>query len=49
MKKNGYTTGVFGKWAGGYEGSCSTPDKRGIDEFYGYIFSFKLICIIPIF
>ena len=37
MKKNGYTTGVFGKWAGGYEGSCSTPDKRGIDEFYGYI------------
>ena len=23
MKKNGYTTGMFGKWAGGYEGSCS--------------------------
>lgn len=28
MKDNGYTTGMFGKWAGGYEGSRSTPDKR---------------------
>lgn len=37
MKANGYTTGMFGKWAGGYEGSHSTPDKRGIDEYYGYI------------
>ena len=31
MKDNGYTTGMFGKWAGGYEGSESTPDRRGID------------------
>ena len=37
MKRNGYTTGMFGKWAGGYEGSWSTPDKRGVDEYYGYI------------
>lgn len=37
MKENGYNTGMFGKWAGGYEGSTSTPDKRGVDEFYGYI------------
>mgnify|MGYP000022995147 FL=1 len=37
MKDNGYTTGMFGKWAGGYEGSRSTPDKRGIDEYYGYV------------
>lgn len=37
MKDNGYTTGMFGKWAGGYEGSVSTPDKRGIDEYYPYI------------
>lgn len=37
MKANGYTTGMFGKWAGGYEGSPSTPDKRGVDEYYGYI------------
>ena len=35
MRDNGYTTALFGKWAGGYEGSHSTPDKRGIDEFYG--------------
>ena len=37
MKANGYTTGMFGKWAGGYEGSASTPKTRGIDEYYGYI------------
>lgn len=41
MKNNGYTTGLFGKWAGGYEGSASTPDKRGVDEFYGYICQFQ--------
>ncbi len=35
MKEHGYATGMFGKWAGGYEGSRSTPDKMGIDEFYG--------------
>lgn len=37
LKDNGYTTAMFGKWGGGYEGSSSTPDKRGFDEFYGYI------------
>lgn len=37
MKANGYTTGMFGKWAGGYEGSVSTPKTRGVDEYYGYI------------
>ena len=35
LKAAGYQTGMFGKWAGGYEGSASTPDKRGVDEFYG--------------
>ena len=40
FKQNGYTTGMFGKWAGGYEGSVSTPDKRGIDEYYGFICQF---------
>lgn len=49
MKKNGYTTGMFGKWAGGYEGSCSTPDKRGIDEFYGYICQFQAHLYYPNF
>lgn len=49
MKKNGYTTGMFGKWAGGYEGSCSTPDKRGIDEFYGFICQFQAHLYYPNF
>ena len=49
MKKNGYITGVFGKWAGGYEGSCSTPDKRGVDEFYGYICQFQAHLYYPNF
>ena len=49
MKQNGYTTGMFGKWAGGYEGSCSTPDKRGIDEFFGYICQFQAHLYYPNF
>lgn len=49
FKDNGYTTGMFGKWAGGYEGSVSTPDKRGIDEFYGYICQFQAHLYYPNF
>lgn len=49
MKKNGYTTGMFGKWAGGYEGSCSTPDKRGVDEYFGYICQFQAHLYYPNF
>lgn len=49
MKDCGYTTGMFGKWAGGYEGSASTPDKRGIDEFYGYICQFQAHLYYPNF
>ena len=49
MKRNGYTTGMFGKWAGGYEGSCSTPDKRGVDEYYGYICQFQAHLYYPNF
>lgn len=49
MKDNGYTTGMFGKWAGGYEGSVSTPDKRGIDEFFGYICQFQAHWYYPNF
>ena len=47
MKEAGYHTGQFGKWAGGYEGSESTPDKRGIDEFYGYICQYRHTSTIP--
>ena len=49
MKDNGYTTGMFGKWAGGYEGSVSTPDKRGIDEYFGYICQFQAHLYYPNF
>ena len=49
MKDNGYTTGMFGKWAGGYEGSVSTPDKRGIDRYYGYICQFQAHLYYPNF
>ena len=49
MKDYGYTTGMFGKWAGGYEGSVSTPDKRGIDEYYGYICQFQAHLYYPNF
>lgn len=49
LHDNGYTTGLFGKWAGGYEGSVSTPDKRGIDNFYGYICQFQAHLYYPNF
>ncbi len=49
MKDNGYTTGMFGKWAGGYEGSASTPDKRGIDEYFGYICQYQAHLYYPNF
>ena len=49
MKDNGYTTAMFGKWAGGYEGSHSTPDKRGIEEFYGYVCQFQAHLYYPNF
>ena len=49
MKDNGYTTGMFGKWAGGFEDSASTPDKRGIDEFFGYICQFQAHLYYPNF
>lgn len=49
MKDQGYTIGMFGKWAGGYEGSVSTPDKRGIDEYYGYVCQYQAHLYYPNF
>ncbi len=49
FKAEGYRTAIFGKWAGGYEGSHSTPDKRGVDEFYGYICQFQAHLYFPNF
>ena len=56
FKKEGYATGMFGKWAGGYynlknnaQSSKSTPDKRGIDTFYGPICQFQAHTYYPNF
>lgn len=49
LKDNGYNTSLFGKWAGGYENSESTPDKRGIDDFFGYICQFQAHLYYPNF
>lgn len=49
FKHEGYTTALFGKWAGGYEGSRSVPETRGIDQFYGYICQFQAHLYYPNF
>jgi arylsulfatase A-like enzyme len=35
LKRNGYTTGLCGKWHLGMPGD-GTPNDRGFDEFYGF-------------
>ncbi|MDQ3329814.1 MAG: arylsulfatase [Planctomycetota bacterium] len=37
LKDAGYTTGLFGKWGIGHEGSTGVPTKQGFDEFFGYL------------
>ena len=49
FKDRGYNTGMFGKWAGGYEGSRSVPEKRDIDEYFGYICQFQAHLYYPNF
>ena len=49
MKCFGYTTGMFGKWAGGHEQSESTPDKRSVDEYFGYLCQFQAHAYYPNF
>lgn len=49
FKDLGYNTGMFGKWAGGYEGSHSVPEKRGIDEYFGYICQYQAHLYYPNF
>lgn len=36
-KQQGYTTGVFGKWGLGVMTTTGQPDKKGVDEFFGYL------------
>jgi len=37
LKENGYRTGLFGKWGLGDFGSDATPEKKGFDEYYGFL------------
>ncbi len=36
-KKNGYVTGMFGKWGLGLSTNEGSPEKQGWDEFLGYL------------
>src|SRR5438552_1250093 len=37
LHDNGYSTGLFGKWGLEDFGSAGTPDKKGFDEYYGFL------------
>ncbi|CAN5685509.1 arylsulfatase [soil metagenome] len=36
LQKNGYYTAAFGKWSMGYITTTGDPQKKGIDDFFGY-------------
>jgi arylsulfatase A-like enzyme len=37
LQQAGYRTGMFGKWGLGEAGSDGIPNKKGFDEWYGYL------------
>ena len=37
LKNAGYSTGLFGKWGLGHEGSSGVPTRQGFDVFFGYL------------
>jgi len=37
MREAGYVTGAIGKWGLGEPGSSGTPNRRGFDEWFGYL------------
>lgn len=37
LKEAGYRTGLIGKWGLGNEGTSGVPQKKGFDEFVGYL------------
>lgn len=37
LRSSGYATGAFGKWGLGGPASTGTPDRQGVDTFYGYL------------
>ncbi|PCE66700.1 arylsulfatase [Sediminicola luteus] len=36
LQKQGYKTGIIGKWGLGYPGSSGSPENKGFDFFYGF-------------
>lgn len=37
LQASGYSTGMFGKWGLGEEGTVGAPEHKGFDAFYGYL------------
>ena len=37
FKENGYVTGMYGKWGLGSKNSQGAPEKKGFDNFLGYL------------
>lgn len=37
LKQAGYATGLVGKWGLGEPGTTGIPNRKGFDEFYGYL------------
>ncbi len=37
LQRAGYRTGGIGKWALGLEGSTGAPERKGMDEFFGFL------------
>ncbi|MFD2569996.1 arylsulfatase [Spirosoma soli] len=37
LQANGYKTGMFGKWGLGREDDAGSPERKGFDEFFGYL------------
>ncbi len=37
LQRAGYATGGIGKWALGLAGSTGAPERKGMDEFFGYL------------
>jgi arylsulfatase A-like enzyme len=37
LKQAGYATSLIGKWGLGEPGTTGTPNKKGFDEFFGYL------------
>ena len=37
LNQAGYRTGLFGKWGLGESGTVGIPNKKGFDQFFGYL------------